>query len=153
MNKPSKITVSVGLWRQLIFTIPFTAVSLFTLFFAVFQGSKGALCGLLFFAGPFTLLGWSMALYNIQLTEESVTVNTLYGRFRIGWDEVERVLIKNRHIALVGRNKRVVLSPDLTSKNVKKMVEFINQKMEQKNMKAEGNPQFRLTQHNSRVWR
>jgi hypothetical protein len=150
MSKLFKITVSVGWWWQLILTVPFTVVSLFTLF-AVFQGSKDALCGFLFFAGPFTLLGWSLALYNIQLTEESVTVNTLYGRFRIAWDEVERILVKDRRIALLGRDKWVVLSPDSTSRNVKKMIEFINQKMEQKNMKAEEDAHFPLTHRNSRV--
>jgi hypothetical protein len=152
MNKPFKITVSIGWLRQLIFTVPFTIVSLFTLF-AVFQGSKDALCGLLFFAGPFTLLGWSLALYNIQLTEDNVTVNTLYGRFRIAWDEVERVLVKDRRIALLGKDKWIVLSPDPTSKNVQKMVELINQKIEQKNMKAGGDLHFPLTHRNSRVWR
>jgi hypothetical protein len=150
MDKPIKITVSIGWFRKLIFTVPFTMVSLFTLF-AVFQGSKDALCGLLFFAGPFTLLGWSLALYNIQLTEDNVTVTTLYGRFRIAWDEVERVLVRDQRIALLGEDKWVVLSPDPTNKNIKEMVEFINQKMAQKNMKAEDLPVPRI-HHHSRVW-
>jgi len=152
MQKPFKLLVSVAWWIQLFYIVPFTALSIFTLV-AVFQGSEDALCGLLMFAGPFTLLGWALALYRIQITEESVTVKTFYGHFRIAWDEVEKIVLNRNLIALLGNDKRLVLSPGSTSKNVKAMVAFINQEIERRNIKVETNVHLPTSQHSTRVWR
>ncbi len=153
MKKPFKLTVSLPWWMQLFLIVPFTVFSIFTLIVALqgSQGSENALCGFLFFAGPFTILGWTTALSNIQLTEENVTVSKFSGRFRIAWDEVERISLNGHHIALIGNNKRLVLSLEPINTNVTKMVEFINQKIEQKGIKAETDPQLKTTQKNTRV--
>jgi hypothetical protein len=63
-----------------------------------------ALCGLLFVASPSTLPGWCIALYNIQLTNESITANMHFGRFRIAWDKVERISIDDKEYC-IGENK------------------------------------------------
>jgi hypothetical protein len=152
MKNSIHITVSEQKWTRLIYIIPFTAIALLNLYL-VYKGSIEALGVFLSFVGPLLIWSWYHAIYTIQLTEESVTVNTLFGRFRITWDEIERIFIKGSRIALLGRNKRVILSPDPTLKSVGMMTEFINQKIEQKNIKVEEVSIFPRLHKNSRVWR
>ncbi len=84
MEKPFQLNLRVALWMQvvqIIFALPFTvfAILLIPSFF------KTPLTSLFLFVICVSLayLGWANALSTIQITNESVTVNVFYGRFRI----------------------------------------------------------------------
>ena len=79
-------------------------------------------------------LGWANALSTIQITDESVTVTVFYGRFRILWNEVEKIVLSSPLIALIGNSKRVVLSLAFAGKSGSKMLEFFNQQIEKQTL-------------------
>jgi hypothetical protein len=154
MEKPFKLTLRVVWWMQLmqiLFALPFTVGSIFFLM-AVVQGSMDSLFPSLLF-GLFAFLGWANALSTIQITEKSVTVTVFYGRFRIFWDEVEKIAQSEPFIALIGNGKNVTLSLIFAGKDRVKMLEFFNQQVERRNIRFEKNmTQFPITHQNARVW-
>ena len=150
MENMTQVTVSERRWTKLIYIVPFTIIALFNLYL-VLKGSTDALGIFLFIVGPLIFFSWYYALYEIQLTEDNVTVNTLFGRFCITWDEVESILIKKHRVALFGKNKRVVLSPDPMWVNVKAMLEFVNEKIYQRNIKVREDSHIPRLHKNSKV--
>ncbi len=139
---------------QILFALPFTALSIFTIV-SFFKGEQSLLTSLFtFFLFVFmAYLGWANALSTIQITDESVTVTVFYGRFRILWNEVEKIVLSSPLIALIGNSKRVVLSLAFAGKSGSKMLEFFNQQIEKQNIIFEQNNPFPITHQNARVWR
>lgn len=154
MEKPFQLNLRVALWMQvvqIIFALPFTvfAILLIPSFF------KTPLTSLFLFVICVSLayLGWANALSTIQITNESVTVNVFYGRFRIQWSEVIKIVLNAPFIALLGNEKRIVLSLAFAGKNSEKMLEFFNQQIESRNIIFEQNvTPFPITHQNARVW-
>ncbi len=152
MEKPFKLTLRVVWWMQIfqiLFALPFTILSISTLF-SFFKGEESLFMFFLF--ALFAYLGWANALSTIQITDESVTVTVFYGRFRILWNEVEKIVLNSPLIALMGNDKRVVLSLAFAGKSGNKMLEFFNQKIERQNIVFEQNSPFPITHQNARVW-
>jgi len=80
-------------------------------------------------------------------------VNVFYGRFRIQWSEVIKIVLNAPFIALLGNEKRIVLSLAFAGKNSEKMLEFFNQQIESRNIIFEQNvTPFPITHQNARVW-
>jgi hypothetical protein len=159
MQQSSRLKASTAWWAQLFFLVPSNLFAIFALVFGLVgsfhnePGYENALCGFLFFAGPLALLGWSIALYNIQMTEEFVTVFSIFGRYRIAWNDVEKIAVSIRRIALIGPDKRLVFTIRPESTNKKQMVEFIRRMSEQRKIMIEENARFPRTQLNTRVKR
>ena len=139
---------------MIIFALPFMAGIIYILEKAT-EGAmslSGILLSLLILA-CFAYLGWANALSTIQITDNNVTVHVFYGRFRISWDEVEKIVINGPFIALMGKTKRVVLSLVFVGKNKGKMLEFFNRQIEQRRIKLEENSApFPSTHQNARIW-
>lgn len=155
MTTPFKLTVRVAWWMQIfqiLFALPFTVGSFFMLTY-VFQGSIRFLWVFLLFVS-LAYMGWANAFSTIQITDESVTVTVLYGRFRIYWSEVEIIVLNVPYIALLGNGKRIVLSLAFIGRNTDKMLEFFNQQIEAREIVVEEDvTSFPLTHQNARVWR
>src|SRR5512138_3274240 len=111
MERPFKLTLRVAWWVQIfqiIFALPFTIAAVFILS-SPLRGSDVSWPA--FFLCVFlAYVGWANAFSTIEVTEESVTVSVLYGRFRIHWSEVEKIVINDFLVALLGKDKRIVLS-------------------------------------------
>ncbi len=154
MQEHFKLTLRVAWWMQIIlflFALPCTAGAVFGLI-KIIQGTADLLFGVLMFGGV-AYLSWANALSTIQITEKSITVTVFYGRFRIGWDEVENIVRNNPYIALIGNGKRVVLSLAFAGNSTDKMLEYFDRQIELRNIKFEKNIQpFSITHHNARVW-
>jgi hypothetical protein len=159
MQQPSSLKASTIWWAQLFFLVPSNLFAIFALVvgldgaFRDEPGYENALCGFLFFAGPLALLGWYIALYNIQMTEEFVTVFSIFGRYRIAWTDVEKIAVGINRIALIGPDKRLVFTIRAESTNKKQMVEFISYMSGQRKIMIEENARFPNTQLNTRVKR
>jgi len=119
---------------------------------AIVRGSSNLLIVFLLF-GAFAYFGWANALSKIEITNNDVTVSVFYGRFRIAWDEVRSIVINSPFIGLIGNEKRVVLSLAFAGKYKEKMIEFLNQQAQKRNIKIDrdGEP-FPITHQNARVW-
>jgi hypothetical protein len=77
-----------------------------------------------------------------------------YGRFRINWSEVERIVLNAPFIALMGNDKRIVLSLAFAGRNSDKLLEFFNNQIEARKIIFEQNvTPFPLNHQNARVWR
>jgi len=159
MQQSSRIKVSTALWAQLFFLVPSNFVAIGALVYGLVgsfrndPGYENALCGFLFFAGPLALLDWYLALYSIEMTEEFVTVFSIFGRYRIAWNDVEKIAVRARHIALIGPDKRLVFRIRSISTNLKQMYEFISRMSEQRKIMIEEDARFPYTQLNTRVKR
>ncbi len=155
MEKPFNCTLRVAWWMQalqIIFALPFTAGSLI-LFTSLLKGSLESLPWL---AGFILLayLGWANALSTIHVTSEDVTVTVFYGRFRINWNEVNKIEQYGAMVGLLGNEKRVVLSFAYGGQKAKEILEFINEQIAARNIEFEKDVMpFPLTHKNSRVWR
>src|SRR5215510_6074267 len=137
MEQPFKLTVRVVWWMmgfQILFALLCTIGFLYILFdFVQNQGSARILVyslGLGFLA----FLGWSNAFSTIQITEKSVTVSVFHGRYRINWEEVQKIIHRGSLIALIGNDKRVVLALDAMDKNGNKMLEYFSQQIKALNI-------------------
>ena len=155
MNTSFKLTLRVSWWMQvfqILFALPFTVGSFFMLI-SVFKGSVDTLIAFFLFAF-FAYLGWANAFSTIQITDENVTVTVFYGRFRIRWDEVEKIIQNTAFIALLGNDKRVVLSLAFAGKNSDKVIQFLNQQIELRKILFEQDVKpFPLKHQNARIWR
>jgi hypothetical protein len=153
-EKPFKLILRVVWWMQILqiaFALPFTAISIYVVM-SFLKGTSVSF-GLFLFLVAMAYLGWANALSTIQVTDDSVTVTVLYGRFRVYWNEVEEIVLNNPLVALVGNNKRVVLSLALMDKNKEKLLEFFGQQIKQENILFEENViPFPITHQNARVW-
>jgi hypothetical protein len=149
--QPFRLTVSVAGWMKFFFTVPPALLALLATLGAL-QGSSDALAVAIFFA-CLCLLGWILTGSNIQVTEESVTVTVFYGRFRIHWNEVERICVNSPLIAFVGRDKRVVISLQQAGSEKRRLLEYIGYQVEQRHLPYETGVPFPITHLNSRVWR
>jgi len=99
-------------------------------------------------------MGWANALSTIQITDESVTVTVFYGRFRINWNEVGKMVLNAPYIALLGNEKRVMPSLAFAGRNSRKMLEFFNQPIEVRKIVFDKNiSPFPLAHKNARVWK
>ena len=151
MEKPFKLTLRVA-WgmriMQILFALPFTFFSIRLL--TTVNSFESIYLFLLF--ASFAYLGWANALSTIQITDESVTVTVFYGRFRIYWNEVEKIVLSRPLIALIGNDKRVVLSLAFAGKNGKKLLEYFEQQIERRKITFEQNARFPITHQNARVW-
>jgi hypothetical protein len=154
MQEPFKLTLRVVWWMQFIllfFALPCTIGAVLALI-KIIQSSADLLVGFLLL-GFFAYLGWANALSTIQITEKRVTITVFYGRFRIGWDEVEHIVMNNPFIALMGNGKRVVLSLAFARKSRSKEIEYFYRQIEQRHIKFEKNIEpFPITHQNARVW-
>ena len=154
MEKPFQLNLRVALWMQvvqIIFALPFTVFAI--LLIPSFFKTPFASLFLFVICVSLTYLGWANALSTIQITNESVTVNVFYGRFRIQWSEVIKIVLNAPFIALLGNEKRIVLSLAFAGKNSEKMLEFFNQQIESRNIIFEQNvTPFPITHQNARVW-
>lgn len=90
-------------------------------------------------------------LYRVVITDQSVTLTDFYGRFRILWDEVEKVMINPTFIALIGRDKRVVFSPAYSKIRFKDFLQVIYDQSKGRNIVIERNRSFSILQKNSGV--
>ncbi len=152
MEKPFKLTLRVVWWMQIfqiLFALLFTASSIFFLRI-IFKGSLISVFVFLLFAF-FAYLGWANALSTIQITNENVTVTVFYGRFRINWSEVQKVIRQGPLIALTGNEKRVVLAMQYMDKNKNKMVEYFSKQIEERKIEFTTNEQVPLTHQNAKV--
>jgi hypothetical protein len=152
MEKRFKLTLRVVWWMQVIqilFALPCTILAVKSLT-SSFDGGRSIL--LFFFFSGLAYLGWANALSTIQITNESATVTVFYGRFRIYWDEVEKIVLSKPLIALVGNDKRVVLSLAFAGRNGRKMLEYFEQEIERRKITFEQNAPFPITHENARVW-
>lgn len=153
MEQPFKLTLRVVWWMQIIqilFALPCTILSVFTLI-SIFRGEESVLVFFLF--ASFAYLCWANALSTIQITDESVTVTVFYGRFRIYWNEVEKIVLNSPLIALIGNEKRVVLSLAFAGRNGKRLLEHFSQQIESRKIAFEQNGYpFPITHQNARVW-
>ena len=155
MEKSFKLTIRAAWWVQffqIIFALPFTIGSVI-ISISIFKGSMQSLP--LFFLCVFlAYLGWANAFSTIQITDENVTVTVFYGRFRIHWSEVNKIVLNSPLVALIGNGKRVVLSLMLMSKESEELLKFFNQQIEERKILFEQNAiPFPLTHQNARVWR
>ncbi len=88
-----------------------------------------------------------------KLQKKNVTVNVFYGRFRVIWDEVQTILIWGNYIAILGNGKRLILSLSFAGKNKQKMLQFLHQQCERRNINFDKvNEPFPITHQNARVW-
>ncbi len=153
MEKPFKITVRVVWWMllfQALFGLVFTIASVFALR-VIFQGSISFLI-VLVPCGFFAFFGWSNVFSTIQVTDKSVTVSVFHGRYRINWDEVQKIIRQGHIIALLGNDKRVVLALQLMNvKNGQKLTEYFSQQINERKIEFSTTEQAPLIQHNSRV--
>jgi hypothetical protein len=153
MQNSFNLTVRVSWWMQIIqiiFALLFMVGSIFFLI-TIINGSLASLIAFLFFAF-FAYFGWANAFSTIQITDEDVTVNVFYGRFRINWDEVDEIVLNTPYIALIGNGKRIVLSLAFAGGNSDKMLEFFKQQIEARKIVFEQDiTPFPLTHHNARV--
>ncbi len=152
MEKSFKLTLRVVWWVlifQILFALPFTIGSIFILL-AIVQGSVKSIIVFILF-GFLAFLGWANALSTIQITEKSVTVTVFHGRYRINWDEVQKIIRQGSLIALIGNDKRVVLALQLMDKNKNKVFEYFSQQIEERKIEFTTTEQVPLTQHNARV--
>jgi hypothetical protein len=155
IEKPFKLTLRVVWWMQIfqmLFALPCTAASFFNLM-STFNGAGGSIIASLFFAF-LAYMGWANALSTIQITDKSVTVTVFYGRFRIKWSEVEEIVLNSPLIALIGNDKRVVLSLAFAGRSGQKMLEYFGKQIQARKILFEENTYpFPITHQNARVWR
>ena len=84
------------------------------------------------------LLSWYLAINKILVSNESVTVRTILGYSRIKWDDVEDILLKSTRIALVGKDKSVILKLDtLGVADQKKLVAVLIEQITQRQIPTE----------------
>jgi len=154
MKNTFNLTLRVTWWMQIIqilFAIPFTIGAIYSL---VLISRGTSICLVAFFICVFlAYLGFANAFSTIKITDESVVVTVFYGRFCIGWKEVNTIAQNNPFIALIGNDKRVVISLAFAGKDSNKMLEFFNQQAETYNIIFEENASFPITHQNARVWR
>jgi hypothetical protein len=154
MENPYKLTLYVTWWMQIIqiiFALPFTIAAVFFLMASI-RGS-GQYWFLIIICILFAYMGWANAFSTIQITEESVTVNVLYGRFRILWSEVNRIVINAPLLALMGTDKRIVLSLAFAGMKSEELLRFFHQQCTVRNIVFEqSDSSFPITHHNARVW-
>lgn len=157
-EKPAKLTIRnsrIEMLFEIIWALCFTTGLGFVLF-SVWRGTLGPawLVGATFF-GLLAYLGWAMAFSTIQITEQTITVTVFYGRFRIYWDEVEKIILYGPYLALTGNGKRVVLSLQQVSPGREKLLEYFHHQIEQRNIAyAEDfrlKPLSELTHQNARI--
>ena len=155
MENPFELTLRVSRSMQILkifFAFPFIIGAVWALD-SVFKGSTLSLIWFLLCA-LVAYFGWANALSTIRITEESVTVTVFYGRFRINWIEVNKIILNTPFIALMGNDKRLVLSRAYAGRNSGKMLEFFNLQIETRKIEFEQNSKpFPLTHRNVRVWR
>ena len=149
----NNLTIRVSWWMQiiqLVFALPCTALAIFMLV-SIFQGSTNLAIAFVIFS-VLAYFGWANALSTIKINDQAVTVSVFYGRFRIAWDEVRTIALKSPFIALIGNEKRVVLSLAFAGKNKERMLEILNEQAQQRNVKFESeSTSFPLTHQNARV--
>jgi hypothetical protein len=154
MDKPFNLTLRVVWWMQFVqfvFAFIFVMASISTLP-SVFKGETSifTIFGFVFFI----YLGCANALSTIKITDESVTVTVFYGRFRICWNEVEKILWNGSLIALIGNDKRIVLSMEYAGRNAPKMMEYFKQQIAERKISFEQKRfLFPIIHRNARVWR
>lgn len=130
------ITVSSS-WFVKLMAVFCTTIFIVT-FIPAIQGSEGAVFGLFIFAGPFMLLSWSLAINKILVSNESVTVRTILGYSHIKWDDVEDILLKSTRVALVGKDKSVILKLDtLGVADQKKLIAVLIEQSTQRQIQTE----------------
>jgi hypothetical protein len=151
MENHFKLTLRVVWWMQvlqILFAFTFTILAIASL--RSLNSSESLLTFFLF--ACFAYLCWANALSTIQITDESVTVTVFYGRFRISWNEIEKIVLNRPLIALIGNDKRVVLSLAFAGKNGQKMLDYFEQQIERRKIVFEQNAPFPITHQNARVW-
>ena len=154
MEQPFKLTVRVVWWMmgfQILFALLCTMGALYILLDIV--QSQGSARIIVYFLGLgfLAFLGWSNAFSTIQVTEKSVTVTVFHGRYRITWDEVQKVIHRGSLIALIGNDKRVVLALEAMDKNGNKMLEYFLRQIEARNIQFTTDEPVPLTQYKARV--
>jgi hypothetical protein len=154
MEEPYNLRLRVSWISQLVqivFAIIWTIASVYALI-STAQGVQFHWTVFIIF-GCLAYIGWANAFSTVQITEKLILVNVFYGRFGIKWNEVEKIAIKTPYIALIGKDKRLVLSLAFAGKNKDKMIEYIDYQTEQRNIKIEtADAVFPLTHKNARVW-
>jgi hypothetical protein len=154
MGEPFKLTLRVAWWMQIVqmlFALPCTVGFAYTLFL-IFQHSSVSiiLCLVLLFLA---YIGWVNALSNIRITDESVTVTVVTGRYRIRWEEVTRIVLNHPLVALAGKDKWLVISLVFAGRNKKELLAYLDQQISKRKIIFEQDvPDFPLNHKNVRVW-
>jgi hypothetical protein len=146
------LTLHVIRWmqiRQAFFALPFTIGSI--LFLVQWANSSWISLIGLFFCAFFAYSGWANALSTIHITDKSVTVAVFYGRFRIYWNEVRKIIREGSLVALISDDKRVVLSAQLMDQNAAKMFEYFDQQVNERKIEYTTAEKVPLTHRNSRL--
>lgn len=156
MEKQTPLVIRVNWPTQvlmILFALPCMLGGLACLYLVITRGLFGYLAGFAILA-LCAYFGFGNALSNIQVTSESVTVNVFYGRFRILWSEVEKVIFNKPYIALAGNGKRIVLSILFAGKNTGRLLAIIQNQVVERGLQYDErpDPQFRLSHLNARVW-
>jgi hypothetical protein len=151
MEEHFKLTLRVVWWMQIfqiLLAIPCTIFAIASLkYFSCVEATL-----LFFLFACIAYMCWANALSTIQITDESVTVTVFYGRFRIYWNEVEKIILSRPLIALIGNGKRVVLSLAFAGRNGTKMLVYFEQQIERRKIVFEQNAPFPISHQNARVW-
>jgi hypothetical protein len=147
-EQPYFLKIKVVWWMQLMLIAP-SVLFVFPLI-AFFQRAEGVIC-VLPIVGLFAVLGLINIFANVVVTENDVTVNVFYGRFRIRWDEVQKIIARDGMFALLGNDKRVVLSIQYMDANRHQMFEYFSQQIEKRKIEITQEDAFPFTRHNSRV--
>ena len=152
MNEPFNLTLRVIWWMQVtqVFFALLCAIGAYFSIGLILRGVYGFSIIFILLV-IFVYIGLANAFSTIKITNERVTVTVFYGRFRIYWDEVTKVIFKPHLIALVGNDKRVVLSLAFAGKQRKKMLDYVNIQIEANNIQFEENESFPITHKNARV--
>ncbi len=150
-EKASRLTIRVAWWMQIVLaavTVSLAVGAVYALI-SVFEGSIGNLFLLMVLVALAYIFG-ANALSTIQITDESVTVNVFYGRFRIYWAEIIKIMVNSPLMALIGNDKRVVLSLDFAGRNAGRMLEIFDQQIKTRGILLEQGT-FPITHQNARV--
>lgn len=153
MPKKFRLIVRVSLWMQ-IFQILFAILSgigAISSLQLIIEGQTGFLVIFLVLV-LMSYVSLANALSIIELTDDDISVVVFYGRFRILWEEINRIAMRGPYIARIGSGKRLVLSLAFANSTREALLDIVQEYAAKKYIKIEENASFEITHKNTRIW-
>jgi hypothetical protein len=152
MPPTSHLTIRVTWWMQAIqvfFGLGFTIIAVISLV-SLFRGSGDNLLYFILAIG-LAYIGWANAFSTIQVSPEGVIVSVMYGRFGILWDEVQIIAQSGKMVALIGAEKRVVLSLAFAGQSALRLMAILEDQAAERKLPIKKDWDFPFTHRNARI--
>jgi hypothetical protein len=98
-----------------------------------------------------SVLCWFLADSFIEVSEESVLVSVIYGRYKILWSEITSVTTNGRMYSFEGNDKRVVISLSLAGGTTRQALQLVQEMCARRGVPILENISVPMTHRNSKV--